>query len=747
MTDATIWHPPPEGTAGIPVRALVGGKAEGLVLAAQHDLPVPPWVAVPIDAWRAAAGATPGLDPRALRAHVCAAAWWPALLTWWRDELDGAPLAVRSSAHGEDGATTGASFAGIFTSVLHVTSDDALADAIVACWRSATAPPARNYVAARNLPDDACAMAVIVQRMVAARLAGVAFSRDPATGRDVVVLSVTSGTAERLVDGAEAGLTVTADRTTGELTSAEDVSARAWRSVLREAVEHALAAEHAFGGAAADVEWAADDARTWVVQVRVARVPANPGATIDTTDTEEQFAGRARALTASTAVRFGVAATTELMRLGAGLDELPAISSDAAPITVQQQRIGIDLARWYALAERHAPTAPDLHWLRRAWGVAGGSVWSDDGPPLPTETPLVVVAAAAAAHAPLGARSAATSDAGADTEHGIGVRITQLLADADDLARQGAALDIVRPWLHARADAMGRPSDPVAGADPVLHDLRALAGAPLDDAAIAGFIERHGDLTEDGLHLELPRLREHPDRVAALVRLSGSGLHVPPADPVTDPPIGDDLDDLDDQLARMWGRREELRRARAGCFARLRVLALEAGALLHAGGTLDRIDDVFDLALPELRDLLDGTLAPQLARRIAARRQRDATRPASNVVVLAPSATPGPADLYGLPCVAGRASGRAVVATIPDAASAAHGGVLVCERLTPDSASWLGAHVAVVVERSSPLAHAVIIARELGVPTVVQVEHATGRVRPGDDLQVDGGAGTIVITR
>jgi pyruvate,water dikinase len=50
---------------------------------------------------------------------------------------------------------------------------------------------------------------------------------------------------------------------------------------------------------------------------------------------------------------------------------------------------------------------------------------------------------------------------------------------------------------------------------------------------------------------------------------------------------------------------------------------------------------------------------------------------------------------------------------------------------------------AVVTEIGAPTSHAAIVARELGLPAVVNVDRATDRIRTGDELFVDGWAGVV----
>jgi pyruvate, water dikinase len=114
----------------------------------------------------------------------------------------GGPVAVRSSAAAEDAAD--ASYAGEHDSYLDVVGPDAVADAVVACWASLYTARAVAYRRGR----PAGPMAVVVQRMVAARAAGVFMTLNPANGdRATFVCEAVWGLGEPLVSGA-----VTPDR-------------------------------------------------------------------------------------------------------------------------------------------------------------------------------------------------------------------------------------------------------------------------------------------------------------------------------------------------------------------------------------------------------------------------------------------------------------------------------------------------------------------------------------------------------
>lgn len=108
------------------------------------------------------------------------------------------PVVVRSSAIGEDGET--ASAAGQYLSILNVTHSEALATAITRCYGSYNAPAAVQYRRDRGLPD--ASMAVIVQQQVAGVFSGVAFSRDPVSRAGAaVVIEALPGAATQVVSG------------------------------------------------------------------------------------------------------------------------------------------------------------------------------------------------------------------------------------------------------------------------------------------------------------------------------------------------------------------------------------------------------------------------------------------------------------------------------------------------------------------------------------------------------------------
>jgi pyruvate,water dikinase len=193
-------------------RPRVGGKVMPLARLAADGLPVPPAFIVPTDVFRRVleeAGLLPDAEAVAAGTDGTAAARLRAALAdlvlpgWLVGALDrssqdlGGLLAVRSSAIDEDGRRR--SFAGQHHTSLGVRPGD-VAAAVVRCWASLYAEGALAYRGASGPPVGS--MAVLVQRMVRPRVAGVLFTINPMTGSwHEMTVEATWGLAEGLVSG------------------------------------------------------------------------------------------------------------------------------------------------------------------------------------------------------------------------------------------------------------------------------------------------------------------------------------------------------------------------------------------------------------------------------------------------------------------------------------------------------------------------------------------------------------------
>ena len=290
---------------GDQLRTLAGGKAHNLHTLTAAGFPIPRWAVLGTDAFHAAVAAA-GLQlsdaPLSLPERLREAAYAESVVRDLAipaaildaigaalDYVGNTSVAVRSSGRQEDGASH--SFAGLFDTILNVTGPAAVEDAVRRCWASAFSERAVRYRHMRGLDFHDVALAVIVQRLVQPRSSGVMFTADPVTGSpDRIVINGVLGLGEGLVSGAVDSDSVVVDKRTGE-TVDEKVGAKqemiitgldgGVRTVavpverqrhcsigpgLRASlVELGSRLEHNFG-APQDIEWAADESNTWILQ-------------------------------------------------------------------------------------------------------------------------------------------------------------------------------------------------------------------------------------------------------------------------------------------------------------------------------------------------------------------------------------------------------------------------------------------------------------------------------------------------
>jgi len=109
-------------------------------------------------------------------------------------------VAVRSSGADEDSGS--ASFAGQYETFLNVVGLKAVAQAVARCWASAYGERALVYRRQQGLSVETIRLAVLVQQLVAADVAAVVFSANPANGdQDQVVINANWGLGESIVGG------------------------------------------------------------------------------------------------------------------------------------------------------------------------------------------------------------------------------------------------------------------------------------------------------------------------------------------------------------------------------------------------------------------------------------------------------------------------------------------------------------------------------------------------------------------
>jgi len=216
-------------------------------------------------------------------------------------EGDDPPVAVRSSANAED--LPDMSFAGQQDTYLNVRGADAIVAAVRDCWASLWTSRAISYRHQMGIEQDAVAMGVVVQQMVASEVSGILFTANPATGeRSEMIINSSFGLGEAVVGGQVTPDTYVVDRKSmkaietiigakeqkivsdGEQgTRLEDIAEneRGQSSLsakaIRELVTLALKTESHFEGVPQDIEWAYFEGKLYMLQSRpITNLPPQP---------------------------------------------------------------------------------------------------------------------------------------------------------------------------------------------------------------------------------------------------------------------------------------------------------------------------------------------------------------------------------------------------------------------------------------------------------------------------------------
>ena len=252
-----------------------GGKAQALASLQHTDLPIPSWFVVsPAAFWSSViseealtfAVTDTEIHAAISRLHV------PEKLC--RDILkalqtlcpNGESVAVRSSAMDEDGAEH--SFAGQLESFLFVPPQEVVAK-IIAVWRSGFSERILAYRQANHLNFLPAPPAVLIQRMINADAAGVAFSSDPITGqRNHSIVSAVSGIGDALVSGECDADTyhvnregeIIARNLAGKSAVLSDRQIKEIASMIKACNQHFHRPQ--------DIEWAIENGQLWLLQSR-----------------------------------------------------------------------------------------------------------------------------------------------------------------------------------------------------------------------------------------------------------------------------------------------------------------------------------------------------------------------------------------------------------------------------------------------------------------------------------------------
>ena len=302
--------------------------------------------------------------------------------------------------------------------------------------------------------------------------------------------------------------------------------------------------------------------------------------------------------------------------------------------------------------------------------------------------------------------------------------------------------------VYRLAEAAQRDSDAARILSrPGEHLAELATGAPKFHAAVLDELHKVGHRGPAELEMRSSSYADDPE---LLLRMVAKSLDMPsrsefiqPRVPLRARPVA--------LLAAHQVRDREIRRdrlVRANWL--LRRLLRELGHRLVDAGTLEAADDVFYLLVDEL-DALPADPAALIARRRAEQQRLAGVTPpavfsgdwqptSASAAVLSAGQT-----LTGAGVSGGTVRGRVRIVrpeTIDDLQA---GEILVAEVTDVGYTAAFSYAGAVVTELGGPMSHAAVVAREFGIPCVVDVHDATRRLPPGALIEVDGAAGTIEV--
>ncbi|BCJ73185.1 phosphoenolpyruvate synthase [Catellatospora sp. IY07-71] len=329
--------------------------------------------------------------------------------------------------------------------------------------------------------------------------------------------------------------------------------------------------------------------------------------------------------------------------------------------------------------------------------------------------------------------------------------------------------------VRLRADAPSAALFAGSTVDELAHRYTAGTMPPVARDGVAAFLARYGHRAVAEIDLGMPRWSDDPRYILGVL---ANYLRMDPGDPAVLTPDrlfaqgAAEAEAMVETLAGRASRRGRLRgravrtllgRARALAGVRelpkyymVRVIAAcraqlaLVGAELAKEGRLAEAGDVYFVDLAEARAGLAGTDLRDLVARRRHAYDEELRRRHIPRVLLSDGTEPGVAPaaaadgaLTGTPASAGQVTGVARVIMDPVGAHLEPGEILVAPSTDPGWTPLFLTAGGLVMEMGGANSHGAVVAREYGIPAVVGVPDATGRITTGQLITVDGAAGTV----
>jgi pyruvate,water dikinase len=207
---------------------------------------------------------------------------------------------------------------------------------------------------------------------------------------------------------------------------------------------------------------------------------------------------------------------------------------------------------------------------------------------------------------------------------------------------------------------------------------------------------------------------------------------------------------------KLTGTREAGKDDLTWLFEAARGLLWPVGEALAQSGRLDAADDIWFLSIAEARAGLAGADLRPLARARRESYARELGRKRVPAIFLSDGTEPvvdedrsaagdGSGALAGTGASPGKARGRARVLLEPAGARIEPGEVLVAPSTDPGWTPLFLTAGGLVMEKGGVMSHGAVVAREYGIPAVVGVAGATSRITSGQEVEIDGASGRVIV--
>ena len=774
----------------------VGGKAAGLAALMVKGVSVPPAFVI--------VHAEGGLDQA-------------AILDAYR-ALGGGAVAVRSSALAEDGEE--ASFAGQFESFLNVEGEDRLLQAVRDCVDASASARVDAYRETQTAAPQ-IGMAVIVQRMVPAGTAGVAFTADPVSHRrDRCIVDVVAGLGDGLVSGAlQSDHFVFDDHGMHVLTEhapeASGMSDEGAQAIAAEALQIAAQLGHPL-----DLEWAQDDrGRLWWLQARpITTLGADPYGldvlperaddVLTRQNIGEIIPGAVTPLTISTTGR-GIDYGTQAMIVACGAQQeisnrfqaVAAIGNHmfinlstlakvaGAVLGSHTDQIGISVCgrivpelkpvdskstfvrflnaikyfRYLTGAKKRiAEFVPRVDVFQIETSGDALQIYRAISAVFPflNETYVVHMQSSAGSGALTGTLHQIFAKGGAPSTQDY-TRIAQLFSSLGDVEGMTLIDDLqsVAECIAAAPDhrACFVDASPEQAMDWLMSEASGTA-----QSAFAAFLDRHGHRAFRELEMAEQGWRDDPLPLIASLRTSVRAGEKPAPQSTPTAAVGHAakteswaIRQLIKKAGQAVQRREQTKELLVRVTNTFKQAYRALGDALAGDGLLESAEDVFFLTHQELGQVVVGAM-PEAMKCAQDRKQIYPVQERyvfPEVFIGRPDPVPpkytGGDRVTGNPVCVGVVEGTARVAHTPEDADALEAGEILIAPVTDIGwTPYFRLIAGLATDVGSSVSHGAVIAREYGLPALVNTGNGTSAIRTGDRIRLDAYEGTIeILTR